>query len=82
MYRDIMLATTDTPADEAALGAAVAFARAYDARLLVAMALHLPITATAYGMSPIVVVLMAERKLCLSPTVCSSAIQESSRCQS
>lgn len=55
MYRDIMLATTDTPADEAALGAAVAFARAYDARLLVAMALHLPITATAYGMSPIVV---------------------------
>lgn len=53
MYRDIMLAVTGTPADEAALAAAVAFARAQDARLLVAIALHLPLAATAYGLTPV-----------------------------
>lgn len=55
MYRDVMLAITDTASDGNALEGAIEFAKAYGARLRVAMALHLPIAATAYGLTPVVI---------------------------
>lgn len=55
MYRDVTFVVTDTPSDENALEAAVAFCRAHDARLRVSIVLHLPIVATAYGLTPVVI---------------------------
>lgn len=53
MFREIFLALTDTPSDEPALRAAVAFAKAYESRLRVAFALHLPSLVDAYGLTPV-----------------------------
>lgn len=55
MIRDVMLALTDTAADEAALAAAIALVETLDARLSVAVPLDSPLAASAtYGVSPIV----------------------------
>lgn len=55
MYRDVMFAITDTASDEPALDAAIAFAKAHGARLRVAMVQHLPLVATGYGLTPVVI---------------------------
>jgi len=55
MYRDVMLAITQTPGDEQALQAATGLCRALDARLSVSVPFDLPMaTAAVYGATPIV----------------------------
>lgn len=56
MIRDVMLALTDTPADETALDAAAALAESAGARLSIALPLESPpVACAAYGVTPVMI---------------------------